>query len=237
MITITPETTVREIAAAEAAAARVFESFGIDYCCGGRKPLAQACGERGVEAGAVLAALEEAMQQPQPDERDWSAEPLAALCRHIEDTHHVFTRSEMERIQALAAKVVARHGADRPELGEIQERIDALQGELLPHLQREELMLFPYIASLERTRSAGETQASGGSVRNPIRVMIADHDAAAAEMAAIRKLSREYTPPQGACPTYRAFYAALAEFERDLHRHVHLENNILFPRAIALDEA
>jgi regulator of cell morphogenesis and NO signaling len=232
MMTISSETTVRDIAAAEAAAVRVFETFGIDYCCGGRKPLAQACAERGVAAGVVLAALEQAVQDSHPDDRDWSSQPLAALCRHIEHHHHAYCRRETERLRALADKVVARHGDTRPELLAIRRRLDALEGELLPHLRREELALFPFIAKLERDAASER----GKGVRHAIQAMMDEHDAAGAEMAEIRKLSREFTPPEGACPTYCAFYAALTEFERDLHRHVHLENNILFPRAIALDE-
>lgn len=233
------ETTVREIAAAEPGATRIFEKFGIDYCCGGQKPLAQACAERAVEVETVLAALGEARQQPQAGDRDWATEPLEALCHHIEQTHHAFVRSEMERLQTLAGKVQARHGDAHPELAEIQRQIEALERDLLPHLRREELVLFPFIVNLERNHASNGPRplGAGGSVRNPIRVMVAEHDAADAEMGAIRKLSQEYTPPENACPTYRAFYAALAEFEQDLHRHVHLENNILFPRAIELDEA
>jgi regulator of cell morphogenesis and NO signaling len=235
----TPETTVRDIAIEQPASIRVFEKYGIDYCCGGRRPLAEACEERSLQMDEVLAAIENATAQTQPAGPDWTTASLAAICDHIVRTHHAYIRNELPRLQAFAQKVVARHGDDRPELPQIQQLVDAVGHDLIAHLAKEEQMLFPYIANLERNLATCGPASLGcaGSVRNPIRVMMAEHDVAGGILAQIRKLSSDYTPPEAACPTYRGFYQALYEFEQDLHQHVHLENNILFPRAIELEES
>ncbi len=235
----TPETTVRDIALEQPAAIRIFEKFGIDYCCGGRKALAEACEERSLNVDAVLAAIADAEEVHQPASRDWATATLEDLCRHIVDKHHAFIRAELPRLLQLAQKVVSRHGESHPELGQIQCLVESTGEELLQHLNKEEVVLFPYIANLERNVANCGPQPLGcfGSVRNPICMMIAEHDAAGEAFSEIRKLSQDFTPPEGACPTYCGFYAALADFERDLHRHVHLENNVLFPRAIEMEES
>ena len=234
-----PQTTVRDIALEQPAAIRIFEKFGIDYCCGGRKPLAQVCEERSLNVEAVLAAIADAEEVHQPASCDWTTAPLEALCTHIVETHHAFVRTELPRLCQLAQKVVSRHGESHPELGQIQHLVESAGEDLLQHLSKEEMMLFPYITNLERNLASCGPRSLGcfGSVRNPIRVMVAEHDAAGEALAQIRELSQDFTPPEGACPTYRGFYAALSDFERDLHRHVHLENNVLFPRAIEMDES
>ncbi|HEV2215233.1 MAG TPA: iron-sulfur cluster repair di-iron protein, partial [Terracidiphilus sp.] len=234
----TPETTVRDIALEQPASIRVFERFGIDYCCGGRKPLAQACEERSVEPRTVLDAIEEAVAGGGAQPRDWTQTKLEAICKHIVESHHAYIRAELPRLEMLAQKVVARHGDTRPELPQIQQLISSLGEELLQHLNKEEVVLFPYITNLERNLASCGPRPLGcfGAVRNPIHVMMTEHDAAGDAMARMRVLSGDFTPPEDACPTYRGFYQGLAEFEQDLHQHVHLENNILFPRAIELDE-
>lgn len=235
----TPQTTVREIALEQPASIRVFEKFGIDYCCGGRKPLAQACEERSIETEAVLAAIQEATGNGDNTGRDWTQASLETICNHIVEKHHAYVRAELPRLEMLAQKVVSRHGSTRPELEQIQKLIGSLGEELLQHLSKEEMALFPYVTNLERNMTECGPRPLGcfGAVRNPIRVMLAEHDAAGDALSKMRALSSGFTPPEGACPTYRGFYQTLAEFENDLHRHVHLENNILFPRAIELDES
>jgi regulator of cell morphogenesis and NO signaling len=236
----TPQTTVRDIALEQPASIRIFERFGIDYCCGGRKPLAQACQERSIEPEIVLDAIEkEAAAGSGAPTRDWTQAPLATICAHIVETHHAYVRAELPRLELLAQKVVSRHAETHPELEQIQQLILSLGPDLLQHLSKEEMVLFPYVTNLERNLATCGPRPLGcfGAVRNPIRVMIAEHDAAGDALARIRVLSGGFTPPEGACPTYRGFYQALADFEKDLHQHVHLENNILFPRAIELDES
>ncbi|HUY80607.1 MAG TPA: iron-sulfur cluster repair di-iron protein [Acidobacteriaceae bacterium] len=235
----TSETTVREIALEQPASIRVFEKFGIDYCCGGRRPLAAACEERSLDVDAVLAAIESATNTESAAEPEWVTAPLGEICKHIVEKHHAYVRNEVPRLRFLAQKVVTRHGPTHAELGEIQQTVEAVCADLLQHMDKEEMILFPYITNLEQNRKScgpGSLECLG-TVRNPIRVMMAEHDAAGAALARMRTLSGEFTAPEGACPTYRGFYQALEEFEQDLHRHVHLENNVLFPRTIELEES
>ncbi len=231
------QTTVREIALQQPTSIRVFERFGIDYCCGGRKPLEQACEERAIDPQTLLDALAEAVVAGGEDGRDWAKAPLGEICNHIVDTHHAYIRAELPRLRFLAQKVVARHGETHPELKEIQQHVEAVGEELLQHMQKEEVMLFPYITSLEPSQENGARPVGCfGSIHNPIRVMMAEHDSAGNVVAQMRVLSGDFNPPEGACPTYRGFYQALLEFEMDLHQHVHLENNILFPNAIQMED-
>jgi regulator of cell morphogenesis and NO signaling len=232
-------TTVRDIALEQPASIRVFERFGIDYCCGGRKPLAEACQERSLDLQTVLAAIERAANGASESAQEWVSGSLEALCEHIVRTHHEYVRREIPRLWQLAQKVVARHGDTHPELLHMQQLIRDAGEDLIRHLGKEEQILFPSIVNMERNLANCGPRSLGcfGSVRNPIRVMMAEHDAAGDAVAQIRRLSNDFTPPEGACPTYLGYFHALSEFEQDLHRHVHLENNILFPRAIEMDES
>jgi regulator of cell morphogenesis and NO signaling len=229
--------TVRDIALEQPASIRVFEQYGIDYCCGGRKPLAEACAAHKLDVDAVLAALEDAAAGPAPAARDWTEASLENLVLHIVATHHAYVVQELPRLALLAEQVVRRHGDTQAELPQIQTLLAQLDQELTTHLQKEELILFPYIVKLERAATGGAALPHGcfGTVANPVSMMTQEHDAAGALLAEIRELSHEFTPPIGACPTYLAFFSGLKEFEQDLHQHIHLENNILFPGAIALE--
>jgi regulator of cell morphogenesis and NO signaling len=231
--------TVREIALENPASIRVFEAFGIDYCCGGRKPLAEACAAKNLALDSVIAALENGNAAAEPGEPEWTEKSLSELAAHIVNAHHAYIRRELPRLAELAQKVVNRHGDTKPELPQIQSKVAQIAEELTEHLAKEEVVLFPYITKLERAAEQGAAKPHGcfGTVANPIAMMTQEHDAAGALMAEIRQLSNDYTPPVGACPTFHAFYRGLHEFEQDLHQHIHLENNILFPKAIALEEA
>jgi regulator of cell morphogenesis and NO signaling len=231
--------TVREIALENPASIRVFEAFGIDYCCGGKKPLAEACEAKQLPLATVIAALEEGNAAPAPGQQNWTAMSLAALVAHIVDTHHAYVRKELPRLAELAQKVVNRHGDTKPELPVIQAKVAQITEELTEHLAKEEVILFPYVTKLERSANEGSPQPHGcfGTVANPIAMMTQEHDAAGVLLAEIRRLSNDFTPPVGACPTFLAFYLGLHEFEQDLHQHIHLENNVLFPKAIALEES
>jgi regulator of cell morphogenesis and NO signaling len=229
--------TVREIALEQPSSIRVFEQFGIDYCCGGRKPLSEACTAGNLEVDAVLAALEAAAQAPAGNPENWAGKSLGDLSSHIVATHHAYVKRELPRLALLAQKVVNRHGSTKTELPVIAATLAQLGDELTHHLAKEEAVLFPYIADLEKSAAMGTPQPRScfGTVANPIAMMTQEHDAAGNLLAEIRTLSWNFTPPLDACPTFHAFYDGLKEFEQDLHQHIHLENNILFPRAIDLE--
>ena len=229
--------TVRDIASENPSAVRTFEKYGIEYCCGGQVPLAEACANKGLDLDEVIASLEAASVASLPGENDWGKESLGDLAKHIVNTHHSYVNREIPRLNELAAKVVSRHGDTREELSAIQSKVAELGEEMIAHQGKEEVVLFPYITKLERY-SAGDgakPRNCFGSIANPNAMMTKDHDFAGSLMTEIRKLSQNYTPPAGACPTFRAFYSGLHAFEQDLYQHIHLENNILFPRAVALE--
>jgi regulator of cell morphogenesis and NO signaling len=231
--------TVREIALELPHSIRVFERFGIDYCCGGRKPLGEACIAGDLSAEEVLAALGSAANTAVPLPVDWSQVSLRRLIEHIVATHHAYVQRELPRLAVLAQKVVNRHGDTQAHLPAIQNTLAQLDDELTHHLAKEENILFPYIAALESALVSGGAfpDACFGAVANPIAMMTSEHEAAGTLLAAIQSLSSNFVTPVGACPTYHAFYDGLKEFQQDLHQHIHLENNILFPRAIDLESS
>ena len=233
----TLEKTVREIALENPSSIRVFESLGIDYCCGGKRPLTEACTRANVDFDRVLELLENAKINSAPD-GEWTQKPLGAIIQQIVSKHHAFVRTETPRIGMLLAKVVGKHGASQPELIRIEELFSAVGQELPTHMLKEEQVLFPYIDQMEQALKNGDPVpvAFFGSVKRPIANMMAEHDDAGALLAQIRELSNGYKPPAGACPTFVGLFHALEEFERDLHHHVHLENNILFPRAVEMEQ-
>jgi regulator of cell morphogenesis and NO signaling len=235
---IAAQSTLRSIALEQPATIRVFESFHLDYCCGGNRPLAEACAQKGLDVEAVLAQLTEAAHAAVPAAADFSQATGAELIRHIVGTHHAYVRSELPRLLPMAQRAAAKHGPTRPELVQIEQQLNQLADELLFHLQKEERILFPYIEALEQSRS-GHTQAPQAcfaTVESPIQAMVNEHEAAGALLEQMRSATGSFTPWAGACPTLVGLYDGLDAFERDLHRHVHLENNLLFPRAIALEK-
>jgi regulator of cell morphogenesis and NO signaling len=240
MQTIT-EKTVREIAVETPSSVRVFESLGIDYCCGGKRSLGDACSSAKVDLSQLVDMLAKAELEAKPAAGDqWHAEQLAKLIAHVVEAHHGYVRRQTPFINSLLSKVTAKHGPAHPQVLEIEKLFTAIAQELSTHMLKEEQVLFPHIERLERAALNNEyplPAAFFGTVRGPIANMMADHDDAGALLSAMRKLADDYNAPAGACPTFRALYSALEEFERDLHRHVHLENNILFPRAVELERA
>ena len=233
-------TTVREVVVENPAATRVFERFGIDYCCGGNQALEQACQRAGVSYDEVVDSLEMEEEASRTSKRvhDWQSEPLSELIAHIKNTHHKYTREETLRLAALLRKVCSVHGKNHPELHGIRETFGWLSQELMTHLMKEEMVLFPYIEKMEESviQSEPVLPAPFGSVQNPVAMMEYEHDSAGAALRSIRKASSDFAPPADACISYQTLYKALADFEADLHQHIHLENNILFPRAIAMEK-
>lgn len=212
------------------------EKLGIDYCCGGKKPLADAAEVAGLQWGMVEAALTEALTAPQQaDTRDWNAAPLGELADHILDRHHTFMWEQLPRIDGLLAKVEKAHGEYHGEmLAQLRRRYSTLRSELEAHLTKEEQILFPLIKQTEVYVNGGGAKPVShcGTVENPIRQMELEHDDAGSELAAMRKLTDNYQLPPDACQTFAALYGGLAAMEADLHEHIHLENNILFPKSV-----
>jgi regulator of cell morphogenesis and NO signaling len=239
-MTLNQMKTVRELAVEMPNATRVFEKLKIDYCCGGQRPLTEACAAAGVPLEDVLRLLEESGGSAGAQESvDLKTMPLTSLMHYIVDKHHVFTREEIGRLNALLDKVCNAHGQNHPELFEIKRLFGELANDLEPHMFKEERILFPYITGLEKAAAQGGPPMPPpfGTVRNPVRMMMLEHDTAGDILRGIRQASREFAVPPDVCISYQTLYRALEAFEQDLHQHIHLENNLLFPRAIELEDA
>ena len=235
----TAETKVKDIAVAHPDATRILEKAGVDYCCGGNKSLHDACAHAGVSAEEILARLAANKADVGPSDSNWISAPLGDLTEHIRQKHHRYVREAIRRDLALLEKVTAKHAANHAELLDIRNLFIQVGREMTMHMQKEEQILFPYIEALERAAN-GEAPVEPPffqTVRNPIHAMMEEHDAAGALVSQIREASSAYTSPANACASYRALYRDLQEFEEDLHQHVHLENNILFPRAVDMEAA
>ncbi len=240
-MTVTTEKTVRELALENSAVTRVFEKLGIDYCCGGRKSLEEACRDANLPMDQVLNSLAAAQPPTRAvqTDRDWQVKPLSDLIAHISSTHHAYTRTEIARLGLLFDKVCSVHGKNHPELLQVQASFRGLAQELTMHMMKEEMVLFPYVVRMEKAVIQREPVLPPpfGSVKNPVSMMEHEHDSAGKALRAMRHASNGYAPPPDACVSYDTLYKALADFEADLHQHIHLENNILFPRAIAMEAA
>jgi len=231
---ITTDMTVRDVATELPQSTRVFEKLKIDYCCGGGRPLAEACASAGIDVDNVMEMLAEVTHSKSQDE---DFQTLTELITYILDTHHVFTKSEMDRLQSLADKVLHAHGGNHPELIHLDELLTRLCADLKPHMFKEEQVLFPYIVATEEAANQKRAIpfAPFGTVNNPIRMMMKEHDTAGQILRELRALTSDYKVPADACISYKTLYQALENFERDLHQHIHLENNILFPKALDLE--
>jgi regulator of cell morphogenesis and NO signaling len=234
----TTTATVGELAAILPQAARVFERFGIDYCCGGETPLIEACKSAKAAVSDVLTAIDSAVGTAGPG-MNYSGLSQRELVDHIVGKHHTFTRTEIQRLVSLIKKVVSVHGSRRPELLSVQRIFDGLANDLIPHLAKEETVLFPYIVELDSNWSSGAEHATPPflTVQNPVRMMFFEHDLAGRLLQELRRLTAGFAVPDDACASYRTLYAALENFEQDLHQHIHLENNVLFPRAIEMERS
>ena len=232
-MTLTASETVGEIVAANPSSARLFERYGIDYCCGGNRPLSEACSEKGLSVEELSRELAKANAPIQ--ERDWRSVPLTKLIDHIVGKHHSYLRTELPEIERKINKVLEahreRHGATIAALREVFGGLDA---ELSEHMLKEERILFPVIQRMEAT---SRLAMPPGAIHQPIRVMEHEHASAGQALAEMRRLTGGFTPPDDACNTFRVLYRQLEELESDLHIHIHLENNILFPRAAELERA
>ena len=224
MPTITPDMSVAAIARQQPATIKVFQRHRIDFCCGGKRPVAAACAELGLPTEEVLDEVQRAADGPQP-ERDWSASPPSELVAHIVERYHAALRRDLPVLRELAAKVAHRHGADTPALLAVREVVDRLAAELIAHMEKEEVVLFPLIV-----RAAS---GNGGSapISAPILAMEHEHDEVAGMLRSLRAMTGDFVPLASACNSYRGLYRMLADLEADMQAHIHLENNVLFPQA------
>lgn len=220
---------VGQIVAKDYRAAQVLRAYGLDFCCGGGKPLAEACKSKNISIDEILSDLEIALQDPNSGDNynDWS---LSFLSDYIVQTHHSFVKKNIPELIFYAQKVANRHGNSHPELNKIRDLVEVLANELLSHLKKEEEEAFPQIKTLEQ--SNGEIKLSD----NAFNMLVEEHETAGALMEEIEKLSNQFTPPADACASYQVLYKSLDGFQQDLHKHVHLENNILFLKALKLNK-
>jgi regulator of cell morphogenesis and NO signaling len=217
-------------------AASVFEKYHLDFCCKGKRSLAQACLEQQVELSQVTGELGYIFSKAITGSIDFGKMSLTQLCDYIVQTHHAYVKNEMPQIYAYLQKVSSKHGETHPELYKISQTFSAVKEEMEGHMKKEETILFPRIKELQKLadNEAAQLQMSIAYLQSPITLMEQEHDHAGNLLNDIRIFSNGYTPPQDACTTYRLSFAALKAFELDLHQHVHLENNVLFPKAIEI---
>ncbi|MBM3268029.1 MAG: iron-sulfur cluster repair di-iron protein [Candidatus Sericytochromatia bacterium] len=227
-MTLTIDTPLGQIAAAAPTSIAVLERHALDYCCGGKRSLAAACRDRGLDPASVLAEIEAGGSglPAAADETDWSARPMTDLVNHLLETHHVYLKQNLDRLAQLAAKVASVHGENHPEMRQVRDVYGKLHAEMEPHLMKEEQILFPAILRLERDQLTPP-------LTGRIAVMEAEHDEVGRDLAALRELTAGYAIPDDACMSYRMLLTGLAELERDTLAHVHKENNLLFPRVLA----
>lgn len=231
------EKTVKDYVVQDFRTAAVFERHGLDFCCGGGQPLGAACAKKGLDVAQVMAELDAVLASAGGRGDDPNAWELDALTAHIVRTHHTFVRDALPPLRQHADKVARVHGERHPEMVRVAEIVAAVEAEMTMHMHKEEAILFPYIDELTRARRE-HIHLDGspfGTIENPIAMMIDEHESAGGAMAEASTLTAGYTPPEDACMTYRVLLQELAAFEKDLHHHVHLENNILFPKAATLE--
>jgi len=229
---------VGELAAEIPGATRVFSKLGIDFCCGGKQSLADACAAVHYPVAEAAAQLESAARIPLKEgERDWNTAPLGEIVNYIIERHHAFTREQLAILGKLMIQVQAAHSANHPELSEMSRTLQNISHELSMHMMKEEQILFPYLVEMERAMQFKKPLEPPmfGTVQNPIRMMMLEHDSAGEELETIRTLTKGFEVPADGCDSYRALYREFEALETDLHEHIHLENNILFPRAIRME--
>lgn len=232
--------TIGELVSQDWRKAEVFKKYGIDYCCGGKKTVAEACAKKGIEPALVETELEQVAMRPltgMGSANNYNHWDLDFLADYIVNTHHHYVKEAVPFLEELSAKVARVHGGHHPELLEIQQHAQSVIDELMLHMHKEEVILFPYIKELAQAKKGGKPMARPpfGTIANPINMMEAEHVSAGEDMEAIEELSERFTPPEDACMSYRVLFAKLQEFQQDLHQHIHLENNILFPKALQLE--
>jgi len=238
---ITNSCSVGEIAATFPNTISVFEQHQIDYCCKGGQTITEAMVKQNISVDILINQLNQAAKKQQPvDNLNWTKSSLRELIYHILGTHHLYLIKELPYLRQTLSKTMVSHDKDYPELlGSLKQVFDVLEVELMSHMMKEERILFPLVQDMEIAKSENKPspEFSCGSVDNPIRVMQYEHDNAGNALAKIRHITDNYSLPANTCNTFRALFCHLYELEKNLHQHIHLENNILFPRAIALERS
>ncbi|UXX79039.1 iron-sulfur cluster repair di-iron protein [Reichenbachiella carrageenanivorans] len=229
---------IGELVAQHYKVARVFKKHNIDFCCKGNRTLDEACQTSPDYLKTVIEELEAEINQTESATIDFQTWPLDLLADYIEKKHHRYVQEKTIEIQPYLNKICNVHGAQHPELIEIKKLFDEAAGELAAHMKKEELILFPIVRKMVKKQSEGQSWEGVhfGTVQNPIQMMMMEHETEGDRFAKIATLSNNYTPPKEACNTYAVTFALLQEFEDDLHLHIHLENNILFPKAVVLEQ-
>lgn len=236
---ITDRNAVGEVVAEDYRTAAVFQKLGIDFCCKGHRSIADVCQERGIDSSSLIQDLQQVLKGPHAQAADFNSWPPDFLADYIQNRHHRYVEQRIGEIKPHLAKIVSVHGARHPELAEIEELFSQTAGELTVHMKKEEFILFPFIRKLVKATQEGLQvgRPHFTTVENPVTMMKHDHDEEGRRFMKIASLSNHYTAPPDACTTYRVAFALLKEFEDDLHLHIHLENNILFPKAIAMEKS
>ena len=229
---------IGELVAKDYRTASVFKKYGIDFCCQGNRTINEACEKKNIDSKLVVNDLDTVIQAQGESATDYKTWPLDLLADYIEKKHHRYVEEKSVEIKPYLDKICRVHGERHPELFEIKEHFNATAGELAQHMKKEELILFPFIRKLAKAKLEGSKVVAPpfGTIQNPINAMMGEHTTEGDRFRKIEELSNNYTPPQDACNTYGVTLGLLKEYEQDLHLHIHLENNILFPKAIELEK-
>ena len=235
---INNQSNIGKIVAENYKAASVFKQYGIDFCCNGNRTIESACRKKQIDEEQLLAELQEVIAHKGGGEIDFKSFPLDLLADYIEKTHHRYVEKKIIEITPYLNRIVQVHGEHHPELMVVEQLFQQSAGELTAHMKKEELVLFPYIRRLVQSQLAGSstTERPLGTIAEVVARMEQEHEAEGERFRTISELTDNYNPPADACNTYRVTFSLLREFEEDLHRHIHLENNILFPSAIELEK-
>jgi regulator of cell morphogenesis and NO signaling len=236
---ITEKNIIGELVAHDYRTASVFKNFGIDFCCNGNRSIETACENKNIETNRLIGELKQVLHNSNSsDSIDYSSWPLDLLADYIEKKHHRYVEAKIGEIKPFLNKIVKVHGDKHSELAEVEELFNASAGELAMHMKKEELVLFPFIRKMTEAKHTGQSIPAPhfGTIQNPISMMHHEHDAEGERFRKIAELTNNYTPPTDACNTYRVTFLMLKEFEEDLHLHIHLENNILFPKSIEMEK-
>lgn len=229
---------IGELVAKDYRTAAVFKKYNIDFCCQGNRTISEACEKKKLDVNPILTDLDNSLLEKEEGSIDFKTWPLDLLTDYIEKKHHRYVETQIGVIRPYLNKICSVHGERHPELFRIQEEFNTSTGELVKHMKKEELILFPYIRKMVTTNPSEKALETPhfGTVQNPIEMMMSEHTVEGERFRVISELSNDYTPPEDACNTYRVTFALIQEFEQDLHLHIHLENNILFPKAIELEK-